>query len=126
MKLETATELTRVADEFGVELPATNKYFQRLKKTTTFIRVDGHPDGIEKENYEIIKRYTTDELLEWLPAIIYYGNETLFLTLGKLANKYVAYYRSGSEISIYVNGDDTPSEALSLLAIELITNKVIK
>ena len=101
MNLKTAKELKEVAEEFGVKLPKNTYWIN--KKALQFIKSDGDYPA-----------YTTDELLEWLPT---------FITIWKSDAGYSCGEEYGKNHKIQ---HPTPSEALALLAIELIKKGVIK
>ncbi len=127
MKLETAKELKRVADEFGVELPKVRHLFKGNNLRCSFCGKSSQ-DG----NYcnKRIKQFSTDELLEWLGKYSFgnggvqlYGyNKDGGSTLDKLYSAILTSIDSNKCKGIA----STPSEALVLLAIELIKNKIIK
>ena len=104
INLENAKKLHEVAKENGVELPYSSR------ATTEF-------------RYPL---YTTDELLEWLPAPFFTNTRLEKHTDGNDYNKsyYVAEYNS-KELDVDCKAD-TSADALCLLAITLIDKKIIK
>ncbi len=131
MKLETAKELKIVADEFGVKL-LEHRYAFGCVTINNECEWDvyQHPKFDNRMHPDLYKfgipKYTTDELLEWLPWNIKGG----YLTLDKGSKGgFMAWYPdldSNDVLDLDIGGYDTPSEALALLAIELIKNKIIK
>jgi len=120
MKLETAKELKRVADEFGVELPKAENIMFISKELEQKHYYNEHGLGYDVPDDWVVDDYTTDELLEWL------GDLT---SITHSLNQYIARkeFIDGTLRKTKAQAQaDTSSEALALLAIELIKNKVIK
>ena len=106
MKLDTAKKLKEVCDKHSVEMPE-------------------YEDCVMDKYNNCYNKYDTDELLEWLPASTTIVKKTDIETKKKVRYYVETFTIHGSSwapekddvLGIYA---DTPSEALALLAIELV------
>ena len=121
--LENAKALHAICKEKGVEM-----------RESKYIAYDKHDSSgiIEKSKeksilpvFSIWNAYTTNELLEWLPAII--GKNRLMLQKGLMGNLYytIFFNLQTNEENMQTKAQ-TPQDALCHLLIELIKKEIIK
>ena len=120
---ELSKQLFEVAKSKGVELPATNSLHigesTEATKETHF-----------KKQTSFYPKYTTDELLAWLPEIITTlnqkkENDEFGLSLFKLDDLFGATYENLYREPRFKVFENTPSNALAKLAIYLIENDLL-
>ena len=142
ISLENAKKLYEVAKEKEVKLPQGKFCW----KPDVFGNKDWVVAKYSKDSrfQDFPFAYTTDELLEWLPAFVTQKIEDKIipdqyietnLHLVKTDGYYVAYYpeikkRNGrffkSEFNLFGGADKTSADALCKLAIKLIEEGIIK
>jgi len=126
ISLKLAKEINALAEEKGVVSPESQRHYEGLKGTGTFIPTVGAPDERDRERYEVMERFSTDELLGMLPNLI----DKYELKLKKGATGFWAYFekeelKSFFEEARYAQYAETPAEALGLLYKKLILEGII-
>lgn len=126
IELQTAIELKEAADRAGVELPASLMTHQRWDGGWV-IRSAAPGDKPVPEDFNEFPAYTTDELLDLLPAVVRIDDHSCYLKLEKCddGSGYISLMK-GSYAESELFFKERPSEALAQLAIYLINNDYIK
>ena len=120
ISLKNAKKLKEAAEKYRVELPISKKYWVGDKDNPI-----NYYKAIRTRTIGVYPAYTTNELLEWLPPII--DNNRIMLQKGLMGNQYyIIFFDLITNEEQTQTKADTPQDALCLLAIILIKNKIIK
>jgi len=131
ISLKNAKKLHEVADAKGVELPDSDKkhFYGESADSSKYGWLFTNTykiDDIQKYQDWLLPAYTTDELLEWLPAVVINDrHEVFYFSIQKSDDEYAAGYSDGNPVGNTIFAL-TPADALCLLAIELISKNIIK
>lgn len=117
--LETAQELDKLCKDKGIEMPESAFYWRRPSVVLPHELKYGKPNA---HNLDVIPAYTLDEVLEWLPTVIFGDKGSAYHWKQTIQGfKYVKISGNGPDtLKGSIHGIYHPATAACMLAIWLI------